>query len=89
MPLLPDLFSEAEWHGLRSHFRLSERQGQVARWICRGCTNEAIATRLRLSEGTVRMHTDGLYKRVGVQSRLGLLVRLVEAAQRLGGEHQR
>jgi len=87
--LLPDLFSEAEWLGLRNHFRLSERQLQVARWICRGCTNDAIAARLRLSEGTVRVYTDGLYKRMGVQSRLGLLVRIVEATRSSRGEHPR
>lgn len=78
-PLLPELFTTLEWDGLSEQFELSKRQAEVARLICRGCTNEAIADRLCLSEGTVRVYTDGLYKRVGVQSRLALLVRFVEA----------
>jgi len=78
-PLLPNLFTDAEWNGLADRFGLSPRQAHIARLICRGCTNEAIAQRLQLSEGTVRVYTDGLYKRMGVQSRLALLVRFVEA----------
>ncbi len=78
-PLLPDVFTEADWAWLQGRFGMSQRQIQTARLICRGGTNEAIANRLRLSEATVRMHTDAVYKRVGVRSRLGLLVRLIEA----------
>ena len=83
-PLLSDLFSDPEWNRLAEHFGLSKRQSEIARLICRGCTNEAIAVRLRLSEATVRMHTDGLYKRVGIQSRIGLLVWFVDAVRRSG-----
>lgn len=82
-PLLPDLFTDMEWNGLAEQFGLSPRQAEIARLICRGCTNEAIADRLELSGGTVRVYTDTLYKRVGVQSRLALLVRFVEAMRSL------
>lgn len=78
-PLLPDVFTEADWDWLRDYFNLSRRQSQTARLICRGATNEAIADFLRLSQATTRMHTDAVYKRVGVQSRLGLLVQMIVA----------
>ena len=87
--LLPDVFSDLEWTWLGKQFELSKRQSEIARLICRGCTNEAIADRLRLSEATVRMHTDGLYKRVGVQSRIGLLVWFVDAVRRSGEDGQK
>ncbi len=77
---------EAEWTWLASRFALPKRQAEIARLICRGGTNEAIAECLGLAQATVRMHTDGLYKRVGVRSRLGLLVRFVEAVRCPEGE---
>ncbi len=84
-PLLPELFTSSEWDWLAEEFGLSRRKAEVARLICRGCTNEAIAEHLHLSEATVRVYTDGLFKRAGVQCRLGLLVRFVEAIRRTGG----
>ncbi len=84
-PLLPDLFTNLEWGWFAEQFELSRRQAEIARLICRGCTNEAIADRLRLSEGTVRVYTDGLYKRIGVQSRLALLVQFVDTMRRANG----
>ena len=84
-PLLSELFTNSEWDSLAEQFGLSKRQTEVARLICRGCTNETIADRLGLSKATIRVYTDGLFKRVGVQSRLALLVRFVEAMRRTDG----
>ena len=83
-PLLAELFTDSQWSALAEQFGLSRRQLDVARLICRGCTDEAIAVCLDLSGRTVRMHTEGLYRRVNVQSRLGLLVCFVEADRNAG-----
>lgn len=77
--LLPALFTNAGWVLLGNRFGLTQRQLQAARLICRGCTNPEIATALRVSEGTVRLHTDGLFKAMNVRNRVGVVVRLVLA----------
>ena len=86
-PLLAELFTDSQWSALSKQFGLSKRQLEIAQLICRGCTDEAIADRLQLSVGTVRMHTERLYRRVDVQSRLGLLVCFVEAS-RIAGQNE-
>jgi DNA-binding NarL/FixJ family response regulator len=74
---LPELFTSARWNELAKYFGLTERQRQVARLICCGCTNAGIAGQLRVSEGTVRLHADALFKALEVRSRIGVVVRLV------------
>jgi len=80
-PLLAELFTNSQWNDLSKQYGLSMRQSEIARLICRGCTNEDIATSLTLAEGTVRMHTEELFRRVGVHTRMGLLVSFVEASR--------
>jgi len=74
---LPELFSDRVWRRLGDHFELSVRQRAIARLACRGLKREAIAGQLGISVNTVRTHVRGLFRRLNVDSRLGLVVRLV------------
>ena len=74
---LPDLFSAAEWHKLARRLNLSPRQLQVARLICLGLSNAAIAKASGLAKPTVEMHIRILFKKLAVTSRLGVPVKLV------------
>ncbi len=74
---LPELFTAGEWQALAKRFRLSRRQAQIARWICRGLSNPAIADELDVSLDTVRMHTRALYKKLDITVRVGVPVRLI------------
>ncbi len=85
---LPELFSGAEWRSLAAHLKLSARQQAIARLTCRGLKRGVIARRLGVSENTVRTHVRGLYRRLNVDSRLGLVVRLVLADRVLDGDHR-
>lgn len=80
---IPELFAAKRWRELSLALGLPPRQQQVARLICLGRPKNAIARELSISEPTVRMHADGLYKRLGVHSRLGLAIRLVLAERKL------
>ena len=82
---LRELFSERQWRRLAEHFGLSARQRAIARLMCRGLKRQAIALELAISVNTVRTHVRGLFRRLDVDSRLGLVVRLV-LAEREGGE---
>ena len=57
---------------------LTRRQLQVARASASGLSNKALATQLGLSEGTIKNHLHAIYERLGVDSRLALLLYLKE-----------
>jgi DNA-binding NarL/FixJ family response regulator len=54
----------------RSPAGLTEREIEVLRLAARGMTRRAIATRLGLTENTVRHHLDHIYDKVGVSNRV-------------------
>lgn len=77
------LFTPAEWAALAAHFRLTPRESQVARLVCAGCTQQAVAGELGLSINTVRMHLRSLFRRLNAHDRVSVLVRFLLAARAL------
>ncbi|MGO8975396.1 MAG: response regulator transcription factor [Steroidobacteraceae bacterium] len=53
---------------------LTVRQQQVAALVQRGLSNKEIARKLRLSQGTVKLHVHNILARVGVCSRREIIV---------------
>ncbi len=74
---LPEIFPARRWHELARALGLTPRQREVARLICRGLSNKQIARTLGRSGSVVREHSDELYKRLRVCSRVGVVVRVV------------
>jgi len=64
-----------EWIGL------TKRESEVLFWIAKNQSNSGIAKLLGCSEGTVRKHLEHLYKKLGVQTRMGAVM---VALERLG-----
>lgn len=54
--------------------RLTERELEVVALICEGLQNKQIATRMGISETTVRHRLTSIFSKLGVASRLELLV---------------
>lgn len=77
--LLPEIFSDDRWRELAGHLGLTPRQQQVARLICRGLGQLAIARRLGVSAATVRWHTEALFKALDIHDRIGIPVCLMLA----------
>lgn len=50
--------------------RLAPREAEVLTLLARGCQNKEIASRLFLSESTVRTYIKAVYRKLGVNSRL-------------------
>jgi DNA-binding NarL/FixJ family response regulator len=69
---------ETGLHDLRK--ALTRRELDIVRMIVLGLRNAEIARRLSLSEGTIKSHLHHVYQKLGVNSRLGLLL----LAQRKG-----
>jgi DNA-binding CsgD family transcriptional regulator len=56
----------------------SPRELQIAQLLAAGLRNKQIATRLRISEHTVKFHLRRMFEKLGVESRTELLLRIVE-----------
>jgi DNA-binding NarL/FixJ family response regulator len=48
---------------------LTKREIEVLKLVARGLTNQEIAQRLRLSEGTVRFHVGNVLGKLGLENR--------------------
>jgi DNA-binding CsgD family transcriptional regulator len=77
------LFSQDAWRHLTRSLDLSVRESEVARFIFADCTETKIAECLGISHHTVRTHSERLYRKLGVGSRVELVVRLVDEFLRL------
>jgi len=67
-------FMPQEWGFLQQKYHLSSRELQVAICICTGCNNKQVAERLEISLNTVKMYMRNLYRRVGVNNKVILLL---------------
>lgn len=59
---------------------LTERERQVLRWLCEGCSNKQIAQKLFISVRTVEGRLNTIYSKLGVHSRAEVII----AAARMG-----
>ncbi|HZS34692.1 MAG TPA: response regulator transcription factor [Methylomirabilota bacterium] len=53
---------------------LTAREIEIVRLVAEGLRNQAIAERLHISEGTVKVHLHNIYEKLGVDSRVALTV---------------
>jgi DNA-binding NarL/FixJ family response regulator len=51
---------------------LTTRERQIVRVMAEGLTNKEIAQRLRLAEGTVKVHLHRIYQKLGIANRTAL-----------------
>jgi two-component system nitrate/nitrite response regulator NarL len=55
---------------------LSTREAEVARSVLAGCSNKEVATKMFISERTVKAHMGAVFEKLGVRDRLQLVLRL-------------
>ena len=53
---------------------LTARERQITRVLSEGATNKEIGRRLRLAEGTVKVHLHHIYRKLGIANRTALAV---------------
>ena len=51
---------------------LTPRQLQIASLTSQGFSNKEVGRRLKLSEGTIKLHLHGIYSRLGLRNRTEL-----------------
>jgi two-component system nitrate/nitrite response regulator NarL len=59
----------------RAHDLLTTRERQIVLVLAEGLTNKEIARRLRLTEGTVKVHLHNIYQKLGISNRTALAIR--------------
>lgn len=64
----------AEFLQRKEASRLTPREKEVVRLICRGLRNKQIAENLRITPGTVKVHLMHIFEKTGVKDRLALAV---------------
>jgi len=72
------LLDDEQWLFIRKRFRMSPRELDVARLVCRGLSNEEIGQRLKIKTATVKTHLRNVYRRVRVQRKLDMLLKFLE-----------
>lgn len=77
------LLSPQAWGQIAGTLGLSPRELDIARHIFSDQTEAAIALALSISAHTVRTHTERLYRKLHVRSRVELVVRIVDEFLRL------
>ncbi len=75
----PVLFTPAEWRVLEIRFSLTPRQAQICKLICEGQADKNIAAALEITLDTVRMHLREVFRKLGVQTRVSVILKLVFA----------
>lgn len=84
------LFTADEWLSLGSWLGISERELEVLQAVCDNLKDWAIAERLAISTHTVRTHLERLFRKLGVNTRTGLVVCAFKTyRRRLCGESRR
>jgi DNA-binding CsgD family transcriptional regulator len=68
----------AQWHGIVNALRLSAREAQILLRVFENKKDLAIAMDLGISTHTVHTHLERMYKKLGVQDRCDLLIRVFE-----------
>jgi len=61
---------------------LSDREQEVVRLVCEGFSNREIASKMQLSEHTIKNHLFRIYTRLGVSSRVEVMFSLLSRERR-------
>ena len=74
-------FTRKEWEHIQKCYRFSERKMQILKLMFEGMENNAIAQQLKIRYNTVRAHFGNIYRRVGVQNKVQLVIQLFTIIQ--------
>ncbi len=74
-------FSREQWEHIQKCYRFPERKMQILKLLLEGLENDKIAQKLKIQYNTVKAHFGNIYKRVGVQNKVQLVIQLFTIVQ--------
>jgi len=74
------LLNGTHWLYIQKRYSLSPRERQVAELVCSGFSNDEIAGRLKIKNGTVKTHLRNIYRRIRVRNKITMLLKFVAEA---------
>jgi DNA-binding CsgD family transcriptional regulator len=74
------LLSDKQWVYVKRRYRMTDRELEIARYVCAGMNNEEIASRFKISPGTVKTHLRNIYRKTWVNTKIAMLLRFVNEA---------
>jgi DNA-binding NarL/FixJ family response regulator len=77
------LLTDTQWQYLQRRFRITPRELEIARLICRGLSNDDVASSLDITTGTVKVHLRNLYRKTWVENKILMLLRFIETSSHL------
>lgn len=89
--LAAQLIDEVSWRDIGAAYELSDRELAVARLVTLDFSRDQIAISLKKADGstlsgdTVRVYIDRLFRKLGVSSRVQLVMKLIAESLRIRG----
>jgi DNA-binding NarL/FixJ family response regulator len=82
---LPDvvLIQDEQWDHIKRWYNMTQRELQIAKYVCHGLSNQQIAGNLKIQQGTVKTHMRNIYRKTWVNNKIAMLLRFVEASNTL------
>ena len=81
-----DLLDEKQWRYIKRRYRLSPRELEVAKLVCRGFVNGDVAKKLNVKPGTVKTHLRSVYHKTRVRNKVTMLLKFMHDADKLFNE---
>lgn len=72
------LLTTQQWATLCKRYRMTDREMEVAKLICRGLSNDHIAERLKIKQGTVKTHVRNIYRKTWVNNKIAMLLKFLQ-----------
>jgi DNA-binding NarL/FixJ family response regulator len=69
-------FNREQWEHIQKCYRFSYRKMQILKLLFEGLENDKIAKKLKIRYNTVKAHFGDIYKRVGVENKVQLVMQL-------------
>ena len=74
------LLNKRQWDFIRKRYRITNREMDIAQLVCRGLSNDQIATRLKIKKGTVKTHVRNIYRKTWVNNKIAMLLKFLQDA---------
>ena len=82
------LLNSRQWGYLQRRYKITPRELEIAKLVCRGLSNEQIAGHLKIRIGTVKVHMRNIYRKTWVENKILMLLRFIEDSEAFFNERE-